>query len=643
MSIEIQSNFYKTWPSFGVNLNSQWEDIRNNFASISTLIRSSYADLHPSDRTKNDLSHTVYGELAASKRFRVGYDKDTDFFVIQFNTGTQSIPVWVDYFRIRQSDGQVQAVGTGGFLSTNGFYNLNISGLEVKETLSGNKIFDSVSGITFNSSSGFYLTSDTDGNPIVNFVDVAGAVGETNTASNVGAGTGIFKTKAGVDLQFKTLLAGSNITLTPGTNDITIASTVSGSTEGFYGLNIKLTNNSKKFKNINTLNFEVSNFYLDQNSPNTDEVTIAFRGSSGSGSGEVNTASNLGIGSGVFAQKVGVDLQFKTLLAGSNISITPTSTDITIASTASGSGGGFYGVLFKESQSGGRVERDDTLIFDSRAGFYLTQAGNDGKPLLSLGDYVSSVSSRTIGDADLIFSDVATGSKHAITLKKLTAGRNIGFYLSDNQITVHTKDTLILGAESSASNLAIYPVDNPDTGLAFTETGGLDRVEIYAGGVGFTIAQAISNGYFAARRLSIVVSSVAAPGVTFSSDPDTGIHFSNANSMEFVTGGVTRVIVGQAGTNYNLDVRGPARVEDKLVAGGFYLEGAGEVPKKVAQSFNSSVEWTFNHNLNTRDIVWSVYDNSRNSIIPGDVSVGNPNTAFFYFTTAQAGRAIIIG
>lgn len=56
----------------------------------------------------------------------------------------------------------------------------------------------------------------------------------------------------------------------------------------------------------------------------------------------VETASNLGAGAGVFASKVGADFQFKSLVAGSNITLTPTATDITIAST----GGGIFTLSF---------------------------------------------------------------------------------------------------------------------------------------------------------------------------------------------------------------------------------------------------------------------------------------------------------
>lgn len=55
------------------------------------------------------------------------------------------------------------------------------------------------------------------------------------------------------------------------------------------------------------------------------------------GAGEANTASNLGAGTGVFASKVVADLQFKSLVAGTGVTLTPTATEITI--TASGAGG----------------------------------------------------------------------------------------------------------------------------------------------------------------------------------------------------------------------------------------------------------------------------------------------------------------
>ena len=52
--------------------------------------------------------------------------------------------------------------------------------------------------------------------------------------------------------------------------------------------------------------------------------------------GDVDDGLNLGTGTGIFAQKTAQNLEFKSLVAGSNVTITPGANDITISASASG-------------------------------------------------------------------------------------------------------------------------------------------------------------------------------------------------------------------------------------------------------------------------------------------------------------------
>jgi hypothetical protein len=47
---------------------------------------------------------------------------------------------------------------------------------------------------------------------------------------------------------------------------------------GFYGINVKQSDDAASFIGINTVAFNTDSFYLTQNSPNTDEAVVNFRG-----------------------------------------------------------------------------------------------------------------------------------------------------------------------------------------------------------------------------------------------------------------------------------------------------------------------------------------------------------------------------
>lgn len=136
-----------------------------------------------------------------------------------------------------------------------------------------------------------------------------------------------------------------------------------------------------------------------------DELVI---NATGSAAGEANTASNVGTGSGVFKQKTGVDLEFKTLTAGSNITITPGANDLVISSTASGSG---------DVAGPASAVNNNIAVFDGTTGKLIKDGG---ATIASKQDtLVSGTSIKTVNSTSLL------GSGDVAVQPTLVSGTNI--------------------------------------------------------------------------------------------------------------------------------------------------------------------------------------------------------------------------
>ena len=146
-------------------------------------------------------------------------------------------------------------------------------------------------------------------------------------AANVGTGETLFKDLTTGTLNFKSIIAGAGVTLTDNGDDIT----VDVSAVAINGSNVGTGEEVFKTKNGNTLEFrKVATAAAGQHfAVATVGDTIEFKNTA-----EVNTASNVGLANGVFAQKVGQDLQFKSIVGGNNISVTNDANTVIIAATA---------------------------------------------------------------------------------------------------------------------------------------------------------------------------------------------------------------------------------------------------------------------------------------------------------------------
>lgn len=185
------------------------------------------------------------------------------------------------------------------------------------------------------SSNSVTMTEAANAGDVYSFVPVAVAAGAgsgtgTTVGANVGTGSGVYKTKSGDTLQFKTLKSGGNISISATADEITIAGTSSSTTAQSIGTGAPVykqtVGDTMQFRSI----VAGSNVSV---TTNANDVTISATAAN-------VTASNLGAtGEGVYSTKVGDDLRFKKLVAGSNVTLSSDSNSITINSTASGGGG----------------------------------------------------------------------------------------------------------------------------------------------------------------------------------------------------------------------------------------------------------------------------------------------------------------
>jgi len=118
---------------------------------------------------------------------------------------------------------------------------------------------------------------------------VDASVGETNTASNVGTtGTGtagVFKQKTGVNLEMRRVVAGANVTVTEGASDITIAASASGEANTASNVGTTGAGTAGVFKQKTGVNLEMRRLVAGSNVTLTEgasDITIAAS-SGGSG------------------------------------------------------------------------------------------------------------------------------------------------------------------------------------------------------------------------------------------------------------------------------------------------------------------------------------------------------------------------
>jgi hypothetical protein len=466
MTVDALLQFYNPIPRYGEHFADQVPDMRDNSNSLSTLVRAAFADTDSPARSGGlNLSGLALGEQGFRNRFRTFYDKAADEYKMQFNSGTEGVPVWTTCVRIRQDDCRFIIQGTGGLELHGGFYggsNLNTT-INVRDSEDPVLGARSTASLVFNSTDGFYTSGTSNAaETMVNF-EAAASSGEANTASNNAGDEGIFFQKVGVDLEFKSLTAGANITLASDNDEITITGSASGggSDPGFYGITVAETGGGNEFTGLERVDFNSGSFYVTQNT-RTDRAIVNFRGTAGGGVTDHGALTGLSDDDHTQYTKADGTRAFSgdQSMGGNQLTNVGAPAAATDAARLADIGPGFYGITVAETGGGNEFTSLDRIDFET-ANFYVTQNTRTDRAIVSFRGSDSTAgeantASNNAGDEGIFFQKVGVD----LEFKSLTAGSNITLGSTDDAIT-------ITGAAGGAADGGFYGInvgqtdDNP--------------------------------------------------------------------------------------------------------------------------------------------------------------------------------------
>ncbi len=258
--------FYAPWPNFGKALNQQWGEIRTDIAHLAPLVRGIGLD------ASGDFSTLDSKESLAMQAFELGEDGWHNKIRHYWNKTKARVEIQSN---IPPGTTDVPNWYTVWAVDDDGAVTAITSTTTASNLGTGKDVFKSKEAVDlqFRSLKGSGVLSITQNSLDLTFVSTA----EANTASSAG-GTSLIKDKSGVDLPFKGLVAGSNMQFQIGDDSITLEST--SQIVEFYGIAVMYDDDSKTYPEVHVLKVNVKDFYLTQkkSNPSAKGVVINLRG-----------------------------------------------------------------------------------------------------------------------------------------------------------------------------------------------------------------------------------------------------------------------------------------------------------------------------------------------------------------------------
>jgi len=307
-------------------------------------------------------------------------------------------------------------------------------------------------------------------------INAGGGGGEANTGENVGTGAGLFRDKTGAQLNFKSLTAGTGVTLTPSADEIEIATSGDG---GAFPWPVKFVSSDT------TLTLADQGVIIQTGGiitlPASAPNGTVFRIYGQPGNVRVNSNGNLiaGIGTGADLRPGEPALQLVAINTPSLIWATENR-------------------LFLDVWNATRAYRAGEIVQDGSNNYYLSRNEGNTQPLTNTTAWLPISPRRVTGT--IAFSD--------LTFTATVAPSSL---LSGTYTIVECGDALLLniklplsGASTNVTAVRIMTTKTQEINSAFvTAFGGPNAEEEF---FGWGHAESITGGISAAHRADVVYS-----------------------------------------------------------------------------------------------------------------------------------------
>lgn len=336
---------------------------------------------------------------------------------------------------------------------------------------------------------------------------------------SLGYGSSVFVQRLGDTLQFNSITGGSGIDVTDdGSGTLTITSTVSGggatSAENIgVGSELfkEIVDDTLRFRSLRTGSTS-KNLSISQGANDITITSVA----------EINTGANAGTeGVGIFANKVGETLRFKNISAGQGVTITQDGNDNIIITADAATGGAVDGFNLGTGTGLFAQKLGDYLQFKSIAAGEGIQLSDNGSGTVTITSTVTSTGSEgssntgaNVGLGWQVFKAMNGDVLEFRTIRTGTGNKHLTISQSTNELSVVSTAEINDGSNVGTQGVGIYAGKSSET-LQFKN---------FVGGTNISVQPDLNN--------NIIISNTATEVKVFDATDDAKMLVVNGNTGE---------------------------------------------------------------------------------------------------------------